>query len=40
RLEDAEEELHQERERRVYAESRRRERLKEVVEDIFVNAEK
>ncbi|CAG8738296.1 12462_t:CDS:1, partial [Ambispora leptoticha] len=36
---DAEEELRQERERRVYAESRRREGLEEVVEDMFVDAE-
>ncbi|CAG8720765.1 1217_t:CDS:1, partial [Ambispora leptoticha] len=39
KLEDAEEELHQERERKVYNESRRREGLEEVAEDMFVNVE-
>ncbi|CAG8803338.1 15863_t:CDS:1, partial [Racocetra fulgida] len=39
RLEDAEEELRQKRERRVYVEGRRREELKEVEEDMFVDAE-
>ncbi|CAG8759781.1 8233_t:CDS:2, partial [Ambispora leptoticha] len=40
RLEDTEEELYQERERRVYAEGRRREELEEAAEDMFVDAEK
>ncbi|CAG8810760.1 15005_t:CDS:1, partial [Racocetra fulgida] len=37
RLEDAEEKLHQERERKVYIKCRGREELKEVAEDMFVD---